>query len=80
MDQRYLCLAKEGNWLICFRKQELYIKNFKAMLSVVATDSSDGRAVDCRGVDIHRSLVRIRLGGLFFFFFLLLVLHNHRIA
>ena len=30
--------------------------------------SSDGRAVDCRGcIVIHRSLVRIRLGGLFIF-------------
>ena len=29
-------------------------------------DSSVGRAVDCRGVEIHRSLVRIRLEGIFF--------------
>ena len=38
-------------------------------------DSSVGRAVDCRGhlkfVEIHRSLVRIRLEGLTFCFFFL---------
>ena len=28
-------------------------------------DSSVGRAVDCSGADIHRSLVRIRLEGCF---------------
>ena len=32
-------------------------------------DSSVGRAVDCSGKVIHRSLVRIRLEGLNFFFF-----------
>ena len=31
-------------------------------------DSSVGRAVDCSGTDIHRSLVRIRLEGLWKFF------------
>ena len=36
---------------------------------ISSTDSSVGRAVDCRGVAIHRSLVRIRLGGFFFPFF-----------
>ena len=39
----------------------------------VSFDSSVGRAVDCRGdMAIHRSLVRIRLEGLFFFKFWLL--------
>ena len=33
-------------------------------------DSSVGRAVDCSGADIHRSLVRIRLEGFQTFFFL----------
>ena len=36
------------------------------LCTCTSTDSSVGRAVDCRGVDIHRSLVRIRLGGFFF--------------
>ena len=40
--------------------------------SIRSFDSSVGRAVDCRGVkiytDIHRSLVRIRLEGLYVFF------------
>ncbi len=37
-----------------------------------AFDSSVGRAVDCRWLDavIHRSLVQIRLEGLFFFIYL----------
>ena len=35
-------------------------------------DSSVGRAVDCSGEVIHRSLVQIRLEGSFFFFFLCL--------
>ena len=34
-------------------------------------DSSVGRAVDCRGVEIHRSLVRIRLEGKNFFLFIM---------
>ena len=38
----------------------------KALLA--SFDSSVGRAVDCSGVDIHRSLVRIRLEGFFFIF------------
>ena len=46
----------------------LYKAVFRAC-SCRSTDSSVGRAVDCRGVVIHRSLVRIRLGGLFSTFF-----------
>jgi hypothetical protein len=39
------------------------------MSNLITFDSSVGRAVDCRGiknVDIHRSLVQIRLEGLLF--------------
>ena len=36
----------------------------KALLA--SFDSSVGRAVDCSGVGIHRSLVRIRLEGFLF--------------
>ena len=44
--------------------------------------SSVGRAVDCSGIDIHRSLVQIRQGGFFFplpFFFFLRVRNGDRL-
>ena len=58
-----------------FRKlvqsDRIYYCNVKGLSVAVSIcqpsfDSSVGRAVDCSGVDIHRSLVRIRLEGFLF--------------
>ena len=40
---------------------------YRSVCLCVSFDSSVGRAVDCRGVVIHRSLVQIRLEGILFF-------------
>ena len=53
----------DGNgWIICFPQTRAYL-----FFEIATTDSSVGRAGDCRSdekSDISRSLVQIRLGGL----------------